>query len=456
MAVCPEIGHDLELSHNDPNRMRQAMNAPWKSKSDGGPFVEEVEVRGHIIDSLILPKILDSISGSGGNFRIKEITIGQARNDPSYALLEVRADDGQVLERILAQIADHGAVPTTDATIAAWPRPTSPAPFPRISTARPTSGPRSALAGHWCRSPIRRWIAASLVDAPRHRPLPADERSPPGRPDRRGPRRSAGLSRRAFARAADLRVHGQQRVHREAQEAWPSARSPGELADTAPRAAERCSSAGRPSSTPAAASFSQQMIRVGYVNVLFAGNALATHDIEQALFGTSLGVYLDRGDPGRGRATPITSGPSTAFAGGRHPAGGRERRAHLGSHVRVRSPRGRLPPGRQHPRRRPAARRHYRRAGRPAADAGEVRGVTFCLMIATTLHSIAVGNLLPAWVNVVCVDINPSTAIKLADRGSFQTVGLVTDVAPFLRALVDELGRTGERQEREKGDEETR
>lgn len=68
-----------------------------------------------------------------------------------------------------------------------------------------------------------------------------------------------------------------------------------------------------------------------------------------------------------------------------------------------------------------------------------IHGVTFCLMIATTLHSIAVGNLLPAWVRVVCVDINPSTVIKLADRGSFQTVGLVTDVEPFLRALVLEL-----------------
>ena len=68
-----------------------------------------------------------------------------------------------------------------------------------------------------------------------------------------------------------------------------------------------------------------------------------------------------------------------------------------------------------------------------------LRGVTFCLMIATTLHSVAVGNLLPAWVSVVCVDINPSTVIKLSDRGSFQTVGLVTDVEPFLRALVQEL-----------------
>jgi hypothetical protein len=60
-------------------------------------------------------------------------------------------------------------------------------------------------------------------------------------------------------------------------------------------------------------------------------------------------------------------------------------------------------------------------------------------MLATTLHSVAVANLLPAWVKVVCVDINPSTAIKLTDRGSFQTVGLVTDVAPFLRALTEEL-----------------
>ena len=69
----------------------------------------------------------------------------------------------------------------------------------------------------------------------------------------------------------------------------------------------------------------------------------------------------------------------------------------------------------------------------------KIQDVTFCLMIATTLHSIAVGNLLPAWVKVVCVDINPSTVIKLNDRGSFQTVGLVTDVEPFLRSLVVEL-----------------
>ena len=68
-----------------------------------------------------------------------------------------------------------------------------------------------------------------------------------------------------------------------------------------------------------------------------------------------------------------------------------------------------------------------------------IRGVGFALMIATALHSIATGNLLPAWVKVVCVDINPATVTKLSDRGTFQTIGLVTDVEPFLRSLAAAL-----------------
>ena len=70
-----------------------------------------------------------------------------------------------------------------------------------------------------------------------------------------------------------------------------------------------------------------------------------------------------------------------------------------------------------------------------------IHDVGFALMIATALHSIATGNLLPAWVKVVCVDINPATVIKLGDRGTFQTIGLVTDVEPFLRSLGRRAGR---------------
>src|SRR5262249_34971118 len=68
-----------------------------------------------------------------------------------------------------------------------------------------------------------------------------------------------------------------------------------------------------------------------------------------------------------------------------------------------------------------------------------IKGVGFALTIATALHSIATGNLLPAWVPVVCVDINPATVTKLSDRGTFQTIGMVTDVEPFLRSLAGKL-----------------
>jgi hypothetical protein len=83
-----------------------------------------------------------------------------------------------------------------------------------------------------------------------------------------------------------------------------------------------------------------------------------------------------------------------------------------------------------------------------------VPGTGFCLMVATTLHSIAVGNLLPAWVKVACVDINPATVTKLMDRGSTQTVGIVSDAEPFLRSLVAELEKAGPRPGPETGQNE--
>jgi hypothetical protein len=73
-----------------------------------------------------------------------------------------------------------------------------------------------------------------------------------------------------------------------------------------------------------------------------------------------------------------------------------------------------------------------------------IAGVEVCLMIATALHSIATGNLLPARVKTICIDINPAVVTKLADRGSFQAIGLVTDVEPFLRALWNHLKQSAD------------
>ena len=182
-----------------------------------------------------------------------------------------------------------------------------------------------------------------------------------------------------------------------------------------------------------------QLIRGGYVHQLFAGNALATHDIEHSLFGTSLGVHL--------------ADASVAEAGHEHHLRAINQIRRCGS-IRDAVQQGVLKSGIMYE----CVRNNvdFLLAGSIRDDGPlpdvitdtleaqrqmreRVRDVTFCLMIATMLHSVAVGNLLPAWVKVVCVDINPSTVIKLSDRGSFQTVGLVTDVEPFLRALVQEV-----------------
>jgi lysine-ketoglutarate reductase/saccharopine dehydrogenase-like protein (TIGR00300 family) len=182
-----------------------------------------------------------------------------------------------------------------------------------------------------------------------------------------------------------------------------------------------------------------RLIESEYVSVLFAGNALAAHDIEQAMFGTSLGVRLDRGD--------------IVEAGHEHHLRAINRIRRVGG-IRQAVEQGILASGIMYECVRNNVEFLLAGSIRDDGPLPEVvtdvleaqrqmremsRDVSFCLMIATTLHSIAVGNLLPAWVRVVCVDINPSTVIKLNDRGSFQTIGLVTDVEPFLRSLVAEL-----------------
>jgi lysine-ketoglutarate reductase/saccharopine dehydrogenase-like protein (TIGR00300 family) len=183
-----------------------------------------------------------------------------------------------------------------------------------------------------------------------------------------------------------------------------------------------------------------RLIRGGFLDVLFAGNALATHDIELDLYGTSLGVSQDQGLP--------------TEEGHEHHLRSINTIRRIGS-IRSAVERGVVKSGIMY---------ECMKRGVPFVLAGSIRddgplpevitdileaqrrmreklqGVGFCLMAATMLHSIAVGNLLPAWVRVACVDINPATVTKLTDRGSIQTVGVVTDVEPFLRALVAELG----------------
>ncbi|HET6651210.1 MAG TPA: TIGR00300 family protein, partial [Nocardioides sp.] len=181
------------------------------------------------------------------------------------------------------------------------------------------------------------------------------------------------------------------------------------------------------------------LVHAGFVDVLFAGNALATHDIESSLYGTSLGVDLAHGrgvEHGhehhiRALNTIRKAGSikdavdSGVLTGGiMHALVTHEKDFVLVGSVRDDGP---LPDV-------------YtdviegQRAMRAKLD-----GVGFCLMVATMLHSVATGNILPASIPLVCVDINPATVTKLADRGSSQARGIVTDVGLFLEQLAADL-----------------
>jgi lysine-ketoglutarate reductase/saccharopine dehydrogenase-like protein (TIGR00300 family) len=181
------------------------------------------------------------------------------------------------------------------------------------------------------------------------------------------------------------------------------------------------------------------LIRGGWVDVLLAGNALAVHDVEQALFGTSLGVDMETGRAIEGgHRHHMRAINAICRAGGLRPA---VQQGVLTSGVMYECIRRGV---------------DYVLAGSirddgPLPDTimdlveaqdrytAALQGVKLALVLSSMLHGIGVGNMLPAWVRLVCVDINPAVVTKLADRGSSQTMGIVTDVGLFLRQLASAL-----------------
>lgn len=407
---------------------------------------EPVEVSGHIIDSLILPKILDCITSAGGSFEIQRITIGQGRSDPSHALIAVRAETQARLDEILKTISDHGARSIHDHDCRLVEADIDGA-FPDGFYSTTNQRTEVRVAGKWMEVGNQEMDCGIVVDV-----APGGGSANVAGSATCWPMADARRGQRFVVGHAGVRVHPHERqTQRVGFEFMNSAVSTEKPKGVAIRqVAEQLMRARREGGKtllvggPAIVHTGSvehvcRLIRGGYVNRLFAGNALATHDIEQALFGTSLGVGLDRGD--------------IVEAGHEHHLRAINRIRRLGG-IRAAVEQGVLSSGIMYECVRngidfllagsirddgplPEVVTDVLEAQRRMREG--IRDVTFCLMIATTLHSIAVGNLLPAWVKVVCVDINPSTVIKLNDRGSFQTLGLVTDVEPFLRSLVHEL-----------------
>lgn len=404
------------------------------------PAFEEVEIQGHIIDSLILPKVLDEILTRGGSYVLKDIRIGQSQSDPSYARIEVRAADTDVLREILDSIHDHGAATTTteDCTVVAADMDGA---FPERFYSTTNYRTQVRLRGDWVDVEDQEMDCGILID-----PEGEAARCVPMAEVRTGDLIVVGRQGlRVFPAETTARQNLFEFMASPVSSEKPKGVTVREIASAMRRTREAdekiLAVLGPAVVHTGSVEHICALIKSGYLNILFAGNALATHDIEKALYGTSLGIYQDHGLPAEeGHEHHLRAintirrlgGIKKAVAQGVLKSGimyeciRRDVPFILAGSIRDDGPL-------------PEVITDVLEAQRLMRE--QIHGVGFCLMVATALHSIATGNLLPAWVKVACVDINPATVTKLTDRGSIQTVGVVTDAEPFLRALVAELAR---------------
>ena len=404
---------------------------------------ETVEVTGHLMDTGVLARVLDDVLEYGADYSIDHLEVGRTHDDESSAQITVVTADDESLARLLMRLQSHGVnsiEPGTAITKAAPRDGVFPDDF--YSTTNLETVVR--LGGHWIPVEQPEMDCGLLVSGSRVRTVPvSDVRAgdsivcgaagvrvvlPPREHSAHGAR--SGVEVFGFMSSA---------VSSEKPQALQVRQIATRIRDVKADGGRVLWVAGPAVIHTGAGAAMVALVNAGYVDVLFAGNALATHDIEASLYGTSLGVDLSAGrgvEHGHEHhiraintirregsiAEAVASG--TLNSGIMHAMVTQGKRFVLVGSVRDDGP---LPDV-------------YtdviegQRAMRSA-----LRGVGLTIMIATMLHSIATGNLLPASVPLVSVDINPATVTKLADRGSAQAVGMVTDIGLFLEQLASEL-----------------
>lgn len=402
------------------------------------PNYEDVRVEGHLIDSGIMSSIMDAIVEMGGEFETLSFTVGRTNEDSSVAELRVRHPKEGGLEEILHVIQEYGAVPTdpSDAQLAAAP---ANGVFPDGFHATTNLETFIRVDGRWIMVDGVEMDLGIRVD-----PTSGAAESVPMANVRKGDLYVIGHK--------GLRVKPQERPReRQAFEFMNSAVSSekpkAQVVSEVARLLRESRQAGKDIIVVAgpavvhtgAGQHLARLVQNGYVSVLFGGNAVAVHDIECALYGTSLGVSMAEGIPTLGghehhlRAINTIRGcggiaqaveQGVLTSGLMHTLVTTDTPYVLAGSIRDDGP---LPDVITDVIQAQEAMRSY------------CRTAGACLMLSTMLHSIATGNLLPADVATVCVDINPAVVTKLADRGSWQTIGIVTDIGLFLEQLANEL-----------------
>ncbi len=403
---------------------------------------ETILLRGHIIDSLLLPKVLDLILKLGGTFQIADVEIGRTRQEPSSARIVIQAESPHQLSQILNEIHAHGASIESLADCSWKPAPAD-GVFPDDFYATTNLWTEVRLSGQWIPVTgiemdlgIRVSLEGLDISCATTVPM-ADVR----KSDRIVVGRE-GIRVTPLERPTKLDVFGFM------ESAVSSERPHGHvIADIARRMQALRDTHGRVllAGGPAIVHGGGRdaltwLIESGYIQVLFCGNALAAHDMEAHLYGTSLGFQLESGRTARhghehhlrtiNRIRAIGSIQAAVhqgvITGGIMAACVRQNvEVVMAGTIRDDGPL-------------PGVITDSVQA--QSAMRAALSGVGLAILLASTLHAVATGNLLPATVPTVCVDINPAVPTKLADRGSLQAAGLVMDAASFLKELSAELG----------------
>lgn len=393
-----------------------------------------IELRGHILDSGIFSRVLSMLTDHETSFyTIEQFDVGATIDDPSYARILIEDEDADELRGLLDSLRDIGAavVADHDAVLEAAP---SDGILPDLFYATTNLETEVKVAGAWIAVDVAEMDCAVGVDAAgRARTIPPSD-------VRRGEMIVVGHD--------GVRVRPQERARKKAvfefMSSTVSSEKPRasliaevarELIETL-RAGKRVLVVGGPAIVHTGAGhFLAEMIRDGLVTALFAGNALAVHDMESQFFGTSLGVNLHDAFPAEeGHVHHLRTVNRLRAAGGIQPA---IESGLLRAGIMYEAYRAKIP----------VVLAGSIRDDGPIPDVitdvveaqramrAHVPEVGMALMICTLLHSIAVGNMLPASCKTICVDINPASVTKLTDRGTHQSIGVVMDAASFLREL---------------------
>ncbi len=404
--------------------------------TNAAAFSEVVEAEGHLIDSQVLASVFDTVVKSGASFDVLTFTIGRSNDEPSRISMRISAPSEPLLGQVLEELVTLGCrlADQQDAVLKEADRDGC-VPDDFYSTTNHKTMVRHRR--QWIDVGRQRMDAVIVVEGGaaacrKLRDVKKGERVVCGVAGVRVMPEFRDRDRQGFAFMTN-EISSERRVETGVSRIAAMMR---EVKDAGGRIAVV---AGPVVVHTGGSVHFQELIRGGYVSVLLAGNALAVHDVEQAFFGTSLGVDLDTGKAIEGGHRHHMRAINTICrAGGLREAVAQgvltsgvmyECIAHNVDYVLAGSIRDDGPL--------PDTIMDLREAQDRYAVA--LQDVRLVLSLSTMLHGIGVGNMLPSWVKMVCVDINPAVVTKLADRGSSQTLGVVTDVGLFLHRLAQRL-----------------